>query len=197
MRMALGVRTKAVFRGPSGRSELRGEGLKMRFHGRISSGLSSLVRGMGRLVNGGEACLPGDHPPGLGQAFAVVPHELDLMPAARFRVLVLGKQRALKPSLQDEIYGIGREAIMNAFRHSRAREIEIEIEYWPARLRMAVRDNGCGIDPRELQSAPKAQRGLVRMGQRAERIGARLRVLSRIACGTEVELCVAGRDAFE
>ena len=38
--------------------------------------------------------------------------------------------------------------------------------------------------------------GLSGMRERAERIGARLRVLSRLAAGTEMELSVPGRIAF-
>jgi signal transduction histidine kinase len=35
------------------------------------------------------------------------------------------------------------------------------------------------------------------MRERAERMGAQLRILSRIALGTEIELCVPSRVAFE
>jgi len=35
------------------------------------------------------------------------------------------------------------------------------------------------------------------MRERAERIGAQLRILTRVALGTEVELSVPGRVAFE
>jgi signal transduction histidine kinase len=70
------------------------------------------------------------------------------------------------------------------------------MEYRPARLRIAVRDNGCGIDDRELQHRKNGRSGLLKMREGADKIGGRLRVLSRVALGTEVELCVGGA-AFE
>ena len=68
-----------------------------------------------------------------------------------FRVVVEGRQRELTPCLWDDAYRIGREAIVNAYRYSRAKDIETAIEYRPAELRIAVRDNGCEIDPQQLK----------------------------------------------
>jgi signal transduction histidine kinase len=99
--------------------------------------------------------------------------------------------------VRDEVYRIGSEAIANACRHSQARDIEVEVEYRPTELRIAVRDNGCGIDPQDLQWGRSGHWGLQGMRERAERIGARLRPWSRVGLGTEVELCVPGRVAFE
>ena len=133
----------------------------------------------------------------LGRALAGVPAELGAPPAIGFRVVVGGRQRALKASLREEVYRIGREAIVNAYRHSAAHDIEAEIEYWPTELRIAVRDNGCGIDPEKVQWSRNRHWGLRGMRERAEQIGARLRVMSRVKAGTEVVLCVPGRIAFE
>ena len=140
---------------------------------------------------------PNEHLQSLGQAFAGVPSELGLPSAVGFRVIVEGRERVLSASPRDEVYRIGREAIVNAYRHSQAKHIETEIEYRPTELRISVRDNGCGIDARELKWGRSGHWGLQGMRERAERIGARLRVLSRVALGTEVELCVPGRIAFE
>jgi signal transduction histidine kinase len=133
----------------------------------------------------------------LGQALAGVPTELGLPSAVGFRVVVEGRQRELTPWLRDDVYRIGREAIVNAYRHSRAQDIETAIEYRPSELRIAIRDNGCGIDPQQLKWGRNGHWGLQGMRERAERIGARLRVLSRVAIGTDVELCVPGRIAYE
>jgi signal transduction histidine kinase len=133
--------------------------------------------------------------PSLGHALASVPNDLGLPPAVGFRVVVEGRQRELRAGLGDEVYRIGREAIFNAYRHARARQIETEIEYRPTELRIAVRDDGCGIDPDALHRT--GHWGLFGMRERAERMGAQLRILSRIALGTEIELCVPSRVAFE
>jgi signal transduction histidine kinase len=133
----------------------------------------------------------------LGEAFAGVPNDLGLPPGDGFRVVVHGRERELRAGLRDEVYRIGREAIVNACRHSRARDIEAEVRYRRTELRVAVRDNGCGIDPRELRWGRTGHWGLQGMRERADRIGARLRLWSSAALGTEVELRVPGRVAFE
>ena len=135
--------------------------------------------------------------PSLGHALANVPMVLGLPSEVGFRVIVEGKRRVLKARMGDEIYRIGREAIVNAYRHSRAGSVETAIEYRPTEIRVAVRDNGCGIDGQKFHPGNNGQWGIQGMRERAERIGARLRIMSKVALGTEVELCVPGRIAFE
>jgi signal transduction histidine kinase len=114
-----------------------------------------------------------------------------------FRFIVGGVPRPLHPATHDEIYLIGREALINAVRHSRASEIEVEPEYAVKSLRVLIRDNGCGIDTQVLRSGRDGHWGLSGMCERAQRMGAKFRVLSRVGAGTEVELSVAGEIAFE
>jgi signal transduction histidine kinase len=140
--------------------------------------------------------LPNGHASSLGEAFSHVPNNLGFPSKVDFRVIVLGREKELRDGLLDEVYRIGREAIANACLHSRATEIETEVEYRPTELRIAVRDNGCGINSRVLRTGQNGHWGLQGMRERAERIGARLRLWSRTALGTEVELCVPGRLAF-
>jgi len=73
----------------------------------------------------------------------------------------------------------------------------MEVEYRAAELRIAVRDNGCGINPRDLQWGENGHCGLQVMRERAERIGARLKGRSRASAGTEVELSVPSYLAFQ
>jgi signal transduction histidine kinase len=116
---------------------------------------------------------------------------------AEFRVLIEGAPRPLRAAIRDEIYSIGREAVINAYRHSKATEIIVEIEYSGNHLRVSVRDNGVGINPDVLRSGRDGHWGLPGMRERADRVGARLRLLSRAAAGTEIELSVPSRVAFE
>jgi signal transduction histidine kinase/ligand-binding sensor domain-containing protein len=130
-------------------------------------------------------------------AFSRIPLELAVQEAGHFRVLVEGSPRALHPVIRDEVYRIGREAVTNAFRHSGAKSIEIELEYSLQKLRMAVRDDGCGISPQVLHHGRDGHFGLAGMRERAEKIGGKLRVWSGAANGTELELDVPARIAFE
>ena len=114
-----------------------------------------------------------------------------------FRVIVDGEQKPLHPVLRDEVYRIGREALVNAFRHAQARKIEMELKYSSNRLRVLVRDDGCGIDPNVLQSGRDGHWGLSGMRERADRIGAQLHVMSSSFAGTEIELSIPGSVAFQ
>ena len=108
---------------------------------------------------------------------------------AGYRVLVLGKPRALKPAVEEQIYQVGREAVLNALRHSGAAIIEIDVEYSARRLRVVVRDNGSGMDPQVVRSKRHPHWGLLGMREWAAIVGAQLRVWSRLGGGTEVEIC--------
>lgn len=164
--------------------------------------LSDALQLLDRVLEQGRSAVEGlrsptEHIASLGDAFAGVRTDLGLPSGIGFRVVVHGKERGLRAGLSDEVYRIGREAIINAYRHSGAKEIETEVEFRPSELRIAVRDNGCGINPQELQWGRNGHWGLQGMRERAERIGAQLRLWSRVALGTEVELCVPGQVAFE
>lgn len=131
----------------------------------------------------------------LAKALAEIRNEIHV-PAIAFRVIVQGEPQPLHPMLSDEVYRISREALVNAFRHSHANNIELELEYTAARLRVLVRDDGCGIDPQVVKSGREGHWGLVGMRERAAQIGARLSVWSRPTAGTEIELSVPANIAF-
>jgi signal transduction histidine kinase len=117
--------------------------------------------------------------------------------APDFRVLVEGASRDLAPLVRDEVYRIAGEALRNAFRHSGARRIEVEIHYDARRLRMRVRDDGKGIDPQVLSAGGRSgHHGLPGMRERAELVGGELAVWSELDSGTEIELTIPSAIAY-
>jgi ligand-binding sensor domain-containing protein/signal transduction histidine kinase len=130
------------------------------------------------------------------QGFLRMWQELGMDERVNFRVIVEGSPRPLQAVVREEIYSIGREALVNAFRHSGANNLEVELEYAANQMTVLIRDNGCGIDAEVLRSERDGHWGLSGMRERAERIGARLRVLSAASAGTEIELSIPGRVAF-
>lgn len=126
------------------------------------------------------------------EAFSRIRQEFDAASQIDFRVIVEGRPRPTHPIIRDEVYRIGREAVINAFRDARARRIEVGIDYRARQLRIVIRWDG-GI---ELRSGDSGNGRLSGMHERAERIGARLKVRSRTT-GTEVELSVPGQIAFQ
>jgi ligand-binding sensor domain-containing protein/signal transduction histidine kinase len=163
--------------------------------------MNRVLQLMGQVVDEGRNTLRGlrssmDVANDLESSLSRIPQELDKQ-AAGFRVVVDGVPLRLRSAIRDDIYRIGREALVNAFRHSGAGNIDLHLEYTAHQLRILVRDDGCGIDPQVLRSGRDGHWGLPGMRERAERIGARVRVLSRAGGGTEVELRVPSNVAFE
>ena len=133
----------------------------------------------------------------LEQELSRVPEELEGSKPIAFKVIVDGVPQPLIPAIRDEVYRISREALVNAFRHSQAGAIEVAVVYAATYLQVVVRDDGCGIDPHVLSSGRDGHWGLPGMRERAESIGAKLRVFSRPGTGTEVELTLPGKLGYE
>jgi signal transduction histidine kinase len=125
------------------------------------------------------------------EALSQLGEDLSISRGAGFRVFVMGKPQVLNEMVKDQIFLVAREALVNALRHSGATKVEAEVEYRMGKVRVIVRDNGCGIDADVLRSGRECHWGLLGMRERAAGIGGRLRVLSRPGAGTEVEISVA------
>jgi len=117
--------------------------------------------------------------------------------AAEFHVEVEGTTRDLHPILRDEVYRIAGEALRNAFKHAQAQRIEVEIWYDERQLRVRVRDDGKGIDPKHLnEDGRPGHYGLRGMRERAKAIGGKLEVWSNVESGTEIELTIPANTAY-
>ena len=109
---------------------------------------------------------------------------------------MIGTPHPLEPLCSDEAYLIGREAVLNAFRHANATNIEVELVYEKSGLHLFVRDDGIGIDEAVAQSGKEKHWGLTGMRERAVKVGAQFRVWSRPAKGTEIELMIPSPVAY-
>jgi signal transduction histidine kinase len=114
-----------------------------------------------------------------------------------FRMLVDGAVRDLVPLVRDDAFRIACEALRNAFRHSRASRIEVEIQYARRHLRLRVLDNGKGIDQKALGGgAREGHFGLAGLHERAKVVSGKLAIRSRVDSGTEIELTIPGSIAY-
>ena len=93
--------------------------------------------------------------------------------------------KAAQPEANVALFRIAQEAVLNARKHARARSLAIELarEADGDELRLEVRDDGRGFDPR----APVRGRfGLFTMRERAEACGGRLEIDSAPGRGTRL-----------
>jgi len=111
-------------------------------------------------------------------------------------VRVEGSPRSLNPGVRDEIYRIASEALRNAFHHAHARQITVEIGYDKRQFRLRIRDDGKGISVETIGRQPVCHFGLHGMRERAEILGGRLEVWSKLDSGTEVQLSIPGAIAY-
>jgi signal transduction histidine kinase len=116
--------------------------------------------------------------------------------SAAFRVSIEGTPRQLHPILRDDVYRIAREALRNAFHHAEAKQIEAGITYGERVLRLRIRDDGKGIDPKLLEAGRDGHWGLPGMRERAQQIGAQLDLWSKVGAGTEMDLRIPGAIAY-
>jgi signal transduction histidine kinase len=114
-----------------------------------------------------------------------------------FRVLVEGEPRDMHPILRDEVYRIASEATRNAFRHSGATRIDVELCYNDRQLRVRIEDNGKGIDAKVLDGGGReGHYGLTGMRERAKLAGGKLTLRSRHDSGTEIEFTIPASLAY-
>jgi signal transduction histidine kinase/ligand-binding sensor domain-containing protein len=132
----------------------------------------------------------------LAQSLARAGDEIANGSEVNISVTTEGQMQTLDPDVLDEIYCIGREAMTNAFRHANGRSIEVEVDYAPWELRLRIRDDGQGIDPKILEDGRPGHIGLASMRERAERVGGQLEIISGPRAGTEIELRVPAAKAY-
>jgi hypothetical protein len=160
-----------------------------------ASGDSSSKPALSGTLYLGRTALCGIHtalppPASLEQAFSDLLNEVTPERGVRLGILITGKRRVLRPAIQEQLFLIGREAVLNALRHSKATKIEVEVQYLRGSVRIFVRDNGCGINPDVVQKKSDSCWGLREMRDRADTIGAQFGIWSRSGAGTEVRIDV-------
>jgi signal transduction histidine kinase/ligand-binding sensor domain-containing protein len=136
-------------------------------------------------------------PESLTEAFAALGKEFRNLAPVHFDVIVSGNSQELNAVVQEELVKIGREALFNAFRHSRASRIEVEVHFGVFEFRVRFRDDGRGIDPAVLrEGSVVGHYGLPGMRERCSKIRSSLELWSRPGAGTEIEVRVPAAIAY-
>ena len=78
-----------------------------------------------------------------------------------------------------------QEAVSNCIRHGRAQEARVSLKMLKQGIRLSVRDNGRGFNPK---AAVGTGHGLANMAVRARKLGGRFTVMSKVNEGTRIVL---------
>jgi signal transduction histidine kinase/ligand-binding sensor domain-containing protein len=133
----------------------------------------------------------------LAAAFDAIAQGYDGDERPAFKLTSTGSARSTDPLVIDELYASGREAIINAFSHSCADLVRVDLEYSKKGIRVQVSDNGNGIDPQIIvRGGLRGHWGLRGIRERMERIGGQCRFISDSKIGTTVILFVGASRAY-
>ncbi len=104
----------------------------------------------------------------------------------RFAVHVTGTPRSCKSKVRTEVVRIAQEAVTNAVRHARAKQVQMDVGFGERTLRLCVSDDGQGFDPAAASAANGRHYGLIGMQERAAEIGGRCTFESTPGGGSQV-----------
>jgi signal transduction histidine kinase/ligand-binding sensor domain-containing protein len=107
-----------------------------------------------------------------------------------------GSPLPLSAVAQEETVWITREALTNAYRHSNAQNLNIQVSYTPKSFRLLIQDDGIGMNASAFLAHYSGHFGLVGMRERAEAIGGRFSVRSDAGQGTSIDLSLPARIAY-
>ncbi len=82
-------------------------------------------------------------------------------------------------------YRVAQEALNNIAKHSGARQVDVRLERQPGQMNLFIKDDGLGFDP---DSITPEHLGIAIMRERANSIGASLKIESQLGQGTTVKL---------
>jgi PAS domain S-box-containing protein len=101
---------------------------------------------------------------------------------------IQGTAYPLPAEVENNLLRIGQEALTNAIKYADAGEIRVELVYDNAQCILQVKDDGRGFGVGSVRLSGGF--GLLGMSERAERIGAQLRIGSQPGQGTEIIVIV-------
>ena len=123
---------------------------------------------------------------------------LEIAESMTFRIVESGQRQILNDAVLLELYRIAGEAITNTLHHSGAPSAEVIICYGPTELLMRCCDTGKGLPPEVLADGSRnGHWGLIGMRERAAAIGGEFQVWSSARNGTDIEVRVPARRAYQ
>ncbi len=106
--------------------------------------------------------------------------------------LSLEEELELPANIEEELFRIAMEALNNALKHANPTTVTVTLRKEDDRdipcIELSIMDDGIGFDPE--MKVDEGGLGLVSMGERIEKLGGELTILSAPGEGTQVKACV-------
>src|ERR1700730_12754723 len=101
---------------------------------------------------------------------------------------VVGEEIRMGGGLEQTLFRIVQEALMNAGKHAKAYNVEVVITFLPKQVGAVIRDDGVGMDVEATEASVDRTRhfGLLTMRERADGDKGKLEIRSQLGKGTEV-----------
>jgi signal transduction histidine kinase len=112
----------------------------------------------------------------------------------QYRVKRLGNEATLHAHVADEVFSIAREALTNAFRHSGASHLNLDLTYGTRYFSMSCADDGRGFDSQDQEKS--GHWGLKGIVERAQKLGGQVRCGSKPMQGTEILFVIPSFRAY-
>ena len=96
---------------------------------------------------------------------------------------VIGKPHHLSPAVEENLLHIGQEALTNTLKHAHATNFSARVNFDSDAVYLELRDNGDGFDVDGINGGGI---GLIGMKERADQIGATVKVISEPGKGTKI-----------
>lgn len=110
-------------------------------------------------------------------------------------ITIMGKEYELSSSLVVAMFRVIQEALTNIRKYARATDVVIKIEFLPTKVKIVVRDNGCGFNVKQvLADKDGVAFGIVGMRERIQLLKGKFELKSQPDKGTEIHFCVPTAD---
>jgi signal transduction histidine kinase len=127
---------------------------------------------------------------GLVEALTELGGQMAAGSGVAFEVKCSGNARGLNEGVENNLLRIGQECITNAIRHAKAGHINAQVEFAPEAVKLSVADDGAGFDTGKLERLDPNHFGWRGIQERAEQIGAEVKLISQPGHGTKVVIVV-------
>jgi two-component system NarL family sensor kinase len=129
---------------------------------------------------------------GLPAALQHLAGEFDAAAGTTFQATIEGEEIDLPDAVKTALFRIAQEALNNAARHARAREVSVRLRFErDGGLALLIQDDGEGFDAVAAQAVADRGLGLRSMRERADALGARLSLITSPGEGCQLAVTLS------